>query len=113
MSQTRRCGHEAGRRRRGRGGPAPLRRGPAATAAMDSMTFLEPVRVGDLVHAHAQVNWAGRSSMEVGVRVVAEPWDTAGVPPVPARPCPSRRAAPGRCAGPPAPGRSRRRRPRP
>ncbi|WP_156757748.1 acyl-CoA thioesterase [Actinokineospora pegani] len=56
--------------------------GPAVTAAMDGMTFLEPVRVGDLVHAHAQVNWAGRSSMEVGVRVVAEPWDTAGVPPV-------------------------------
>jgi len=55
--------------------------GPAVTAAMDGMTFLEPVRVGDLVHAHAQVNWAGRTSMEVGVRVVAEPWDTAGVPP--------------------------------
>ncbi|PPK69081.1 acyl-CoA thioesterase [Actinokineospora auranticolor] len=55
--------------------------GPAVTAAMDGMTFLHPVRVGDLVHAHAQVNWAGRSSMEVGVRVLAEPWDRAGVPP--------------------------------
>ncbi|WP_242613765.1 acyl-CoA thioesterase [Herbihabitans rhizosphaerae] len=55
--------------------------GPAVTAAVDGMTFLEPVRVGDLVHAHAQVNWAGRTSMEVGVRVVAEPWDQAGVPP--------------------------------
>ncbi|PWW56126.1 acyl-CoA thioesterase [Actinokineospora spheciospongiae] len=55
--------------------------GPAVTAAMDGMTFLHPVRVGDLVHAHAQVNWAGRSSMEVGVRVVAEPWDRAGVAP--------------------------------
>ena len=56
--------------------------GPAVTAAMDGMTFMHPVRVGDLVHAHAQVNWAGRSSMEVGVRVLAEPWDRAGVPPV-------------------------------
>ena len=56
--------------------------GPAVTAAMDGMTFLHPVRVGDLVHAHAQVNWAGRSSMEVGVRVLAEPWDRAGVPPL-------------------------------
>ncbi|OLR95363.1 acyl-CoA thioesterase [Actinokineospora bangkokensis] len=56
--------------------------GPAVTAAMDGMTFLHPVRVGDLVHAHAQVNWAGRSSMEVGVRVVAEPWDQAGVEPL-------------------------------
>ncbi|GAA3051931.1 acyl-CoA thioesterase [Actinokineospora globicatena] len=55
--------------------------GPAVTAAMDGMTFLHPVRVGDLVHAHAQVNWAGRSSMEVGVRVLAEPWDRAGVAP--------------------------------
>jgi acyl-CoA hydrolase len=55
--------------------------GPAVTASMDEMAFLEPVRVGDLVHAHAQVNWAGRTSMEVGVRVVAEPWDQAGVQP--------------------------------
>lgn len=52
--------------------------GPAVTAAMDGMTFLEPVQVGDLVQAHAQVNWAGRTSMEVGVRVVAEPWNEAG-----------------------------------
>ena len=42
---------------------------------MDEMAFLVPVRVGDLVHAEAQVNWAGRSSMEVGVRVLAERWD--------------------------------------
>ncbi|TDP96303.1 acyl-CoA thioesterase [Labedaea rhizosphaerae] len=55
--------------------------GPAVTAAMDGMTFLAPVRVGDLVHAHAQVNWTGRTSMEVGVRVVAEPWNEAGVAP--------------------------------
>jgi uncharacterized protein (TIGR00369 family) len=55
--------------------------GNAVTAFMDEMAFLEPVRVGDLVHAHAQVNWTGRTSMEVGVRVVAEPWDRAGVEP--------------------------------
>lgn len=55
--------------------------GPAVTAAMDEMVFVQPVRVGDLVHAHAQVNWAGRTSMEVGVRVLAEPWNQAGVPP--------------------------------
>ena len=55
--------------------------GAAVTASMDEMVFLEPVRVGDLVHAAAQVNWAGRTSMEVGVRVLAEPWNEAGVPP--------------------------------
>jgi acyl-CoA hydrolase len=56
--------------------------GAAVTASMDEMDFLSPVRVGDLVHAEAQVNWTGRSSMEVGVRVLAEPWNEAGVEPV-------------------------------
>lgn len=49
--------------------------GPAVTASMDEMVFLEPVHVGDLVHVKAQVNWTGRSSMEVGVRVLAERWN--------------------------------------
>jgi acyl-CoA hydrolase len=56
--------------------------GAAVTVAMDEMLFLTPVRVGDLVHASAQVNWTGRSSMEIGVRVTAERWDEAGRPPV-------------------------------
>lgn len=51
--------------------------GTAVTAAIDEIVFLEPVRVGDLVHAHAQVNWTGSTSMEVGVKVIAERWDTA------------------------------------
>ncbi len=51
--------------------------GTAVTAAIDEIVFLEPVRVGDLVHAHAQVNWTGSTSMEVGVKVSAERWDTA------------------------------------
>jgi acyl-CoA hydrolase len=49
--------------------------GPAVTASMDEMAFLEPVRVGDLVHVRAQVNWTGRTSMEIGVRVLAERWN--------------------------------------
>jgi uncharacterized protein (TIGR00369 family) len=56
--------------------------GNAVTAAIDEIVLLEPVRVGDLVHASAQVNWSGRTSMEVGVRVLAEPWDRAGTDPV-------------------------------
>ncbi|HEV2889492.1 MAG TPA: acyl-CoA thioesterase [Frankiaceae bacterium] len=52
--------------------------GRAVTASMDEMVFLVPVHVGDLVHAHAQVNWAGRTSMEIGVRVEAERWDEVG-----------------------------------
>ena len=56
--------------------------GPAVTAAMDEMAFLAPVKVGDILHATAQVNWAGRTSMEVGVRVESEPWNKAGTEPV-------------------------------
>ena len=52
--------------------------GRAVTAAMDEMTFLVPVHVGDIVTARAQVNWAGRSSMEIEVRVEAQRWDEAG-----------------------------------
>lgn len=55
--------------------------GPAVTAAMDEMVFLEPVKVGDLVHVHAQVNWTGRTSMEIGAKVLAERWNEA-TPPV-------------------------------
>jgi acyl-CoA hydrolase len=46
--------------------------GLAVTAAMDEMVFLEPVYVNDLVTVRAMVNDAGRTSMEVGVRVEAE-----------------------------------------
>ena len=42
------------------------------TAAMDRMTFLHPVYVGNLLTVKATVNAAWRSSMEVGVRVEAE-----------------------------------------
>ncbi len=52
--------------------------GPAVTGAMDEMAFLAPVRVGDLLQVEAQVNWTGKTSMEVGVRVVAERWNKAG-----------------------------------
>jgi acyl-CoA hydrolase len=42
------------------------------TAAMDRMTFLHPVFVGNLLTVRATVNAAWRSSMEVGVRVESE-----------------------------------------
>lgn len=56
--------------------------GVVLTAAIDEIAFLQPVRVGDLVHAHAQVNWTGHTSLEIGVRVIAEPWDRAEREPV-------------------------------
>lgn len=42
------------------------------TAAMDRMTFEQPVYVGQLVTVKATVNAAWRTSMEVGVRVESE-----------------------------------------
>jgi acyl-CoA hydrolase len=54
----------------------------AVTAAIDEIAFLEPIRIGDLVSAHAQVNWTGTTSLEVGVKLVAERWDQAESEPV-------------------------------
>jgi uncharacterized protein (TIGR00369 family) len=56
--------------------------GMAVTAAMDEMAFLRPVHVGDIVRTMGQVNWAGRTSMEIGVRVETERWDRAGHDPL-------------------------------
>lgn len=47
-------------------------RNVTVTVAMDSMTFLSPVHVGSLLSLNASVNWVGRTSLEVGVRVEAE-----------------------------------------
>jgi acyl-CoA hydrolase len=56
--------------------------GAAVTAFMDEMAFLEPVHVGDIVRTLAQVNWVGTSSMEIGVRVEAQPWGSAADDPL-------------------------------
>ena len=42
------------------------------TVAMDSMTFLQPVYVGDLVLLHARVTWVGTTSLETEVSIEAE-----------------------------------------
>lgn len=42
------------------------------TLAIDSMLFHSPVHVGNLVSFEAHVNWVGRTSIEVQVRVMAE-----------------------------------------
>jgi len=50
--------------------------GPVVTVAMDEMSFIEPVFVGDVVTVKAMVNDVGRTSLEVGVRVEAEDYVT-------------------------------------
>ena len=47
-------------------------RQPCVTVSMDRVEFLEPIHLGELVTAKASVNFVGRTSMEVGVRVEAE-----------------------------------------
>lgn len=42
------------------------------TVSVDKVDFREPIHVGELVTALARVNFAGRTSMEVGVKVLAE-----------------------------------------
>jgi len=47
------------------------------TASIDSLSFKEPIRVGDHIVLKASVNYVGRTSMEVGVRVIREdPYST-------------------------------------
>jgi acyl-CoA hydrolase len=46
--------------------------GPCVTVSVDQVDFKEPIHVGELVVAKASVNYVGRTSMEVGVRIHAE-----------------------------------------
>jgi acyl-CoA hydrolase len=46
--------------------------GPVALGAMDDIDFLHPVRVGEIAILRARVEWVGRTSLEVGVRVYSE-----------------------------------------
>lgn len=45
---------------------------PVVTVAMDRVEFLVPIRVGTFLIAKANVNYVGRTSMEIGVEVYAE-----------------------------------------
>ncbi len=42
------------------------------TASIDALHFLAPIKLGHYVHIRAMVNYAGHTSMEVGVRVDSE-----------------------------------------
>ncbi len=49
------------------------------SASIDSMDFYHPVYVGNLLILKTSVNYAGRTSMEVGVRIEAEDLKTGKV----------------------------------
>jgi len=42
------------------------------TLSVDKVLFKEPIHVGDLVTFYASVNYTGRTSMEIGIRVEAQ-----------------------------------------
>ena len=46
--------------------------GYAVTKSVDQVSFDQPIFVGELVTFLASINFTGRSSMEVGIKVVAE-----------------------------------------
>src|SRR5207247_10020157 len=45
---------------------------PVVTASIDALAFYAPIRVGEIVTYKAGLNHVGRSSMEVGVKLLAE-----------------------------------------
>ncbi|MBP1849033.1 acyl-CoA thioesterase [Rhizobium halophytocola] len=44
----------------------------AVTLSVDQVTFRQPIHVGELVTFRSSINHAGRTSMEIGIRVEAE-----------------------------------------
>lgn len=49
------------------------------TASVDTVNFLNPIEVGELVTMQASVNYVGKSSMIVGIRVEAENIQTGDI----------------------------------
>lgn len=47
-------------------------RSTVVTASIDALHFIAPVKLGEYIHIKASVNYAGHTSMEVGVRVDKE-----------------------------------------
>jgi uncharacterized protein (TIGR00369 family) len=52
-------------------------KGQITTAAIDSMTFVGPVYVGERVELSAEVTYVGRTSIETRIEIVAEPLERA------------------------------------
>lgn len=42
------------------------------TLSVDMVLFKNPIKVGSLVNFHASVNYTGRTSLEIGIKVISE-----------------------------------------
>jgi acyl-CoA hydrolase len=49
------------------------------TASVDTVDFLNPIEVGELITLKASVNYVGKTSMVVGIRVISENIQTGKV----------------------------------
>lgn len=45
---------------------------PTVTLSVDQVVFKQPIHVGEIVTFYASVNYVGTTSMEIGMRVIAE-----------------------------------------
>lgn len=55
-----------------------LAQGRVVTVAINSMTFLKPVHVGDVVSCHVELIKQGKTSLTIAVEVWAEPATSIG-----------------------------------
>lgn len=46
------------------------------TLSVDQVLFKKPIHLGELITCYANINYVGRTSMEVGIKVVAENLET-------------------------------------
>ncbi|MCU0415991.1 MAG: acyl-CoA thioesterase [Cytophagaceae bacterium] len=53
--------------------------GYCVTVSVDTVDFLQPIEVGELVSLHASVHYVGKSSMVIGIKVIAENVHTSTV----------------------------------
>lgn len=49
------------------------------TLSIDQVIFKQPIHVGELITCHANINYVGRTSMEVGIKVTAENLETGEI----------------------------------
>ncbi len=49
------------------------------TVSVDTVEFLHPIEVGELLHFYASINYVGSTSMIIGIKVVAENIKTKSV----------------------------------
>ena len=46
------------------------------TLSVDQVLFKQPIHLGELITCYANINYVGRTSMEVGIKIVAENLET-------------------------------------